>query len=184
MPRTVDNILYVAGLAASVALFVCLVVALSLNPIRDHLREQYGLQLPEWYDKHPADTERERAIVEDLFAGNDSMKALFQETLKQKPEPELNHGRRDSSTLIFPFGPPDFKPERLSDRYELRRSRCHSDYGWLDRNLDLCKDVDKSADAAVRYADDVESYWTARLRPMPLPSLSILPDTISIPYPR
>jgi hypothetical protein len=103
------------------------------------------------------------------------MKALFQESLKQKPEPELNHGRRDSSTLIFPF-PLDlshFKPERLSDRYERRRSRCHSDYGWLDRNLDLCKDVDKSADAAVRYADDVESYWTARLRPSPLPFMPL-----------
>jgi len=172
--RTANNIILYVGLAASVALFVCLVVALSLEPIRHHLREQYGFQLPEWYDQHPADTERERAIVKDLFAYNDSMKALFEETLKQKHEPELNHGRRDTSTVIFPFfGRPKFQPARLSGRYERDRSLCHSDYGWLDRNLSLCKYVDKSADAAVRYADDVESYWTERLRPTPLPFMPL-----------
>ena len=169
-----ENILYAAYLAACVALVVCLVVALSLNPIRDHLREQYGLQLPEWYDEHPADDDGNRAVVAELLAETDRKKAAMQEALKPKPQPELSHGRRDSSTLILPqfwgsgpLEPPT--PRRLADRYQLRRSRCHSDYGWLDRNLDLCKDVDKSADAAVRYADDVQSYWTSKLRPILLP---------------
>ena len=86
--------------------------------------------------------------------------------MQETPQPQPGHGRTVGLTKEFPlFGQFVDPPRSLGFGYELERSLCHVKWGWGDHWLDLCRDVDRSADAAVHYSRDVEEYWTDLLRP-------------------
>lgn len=152
--------------------------AASIQPFRDHLRQRYGFEPPEYYDKLPADTDANRKAVTELLVERDREKAEWQKEIQPKPLPELPHGRTSDAPVIscVEWGgcssePPE-RPLSLAGGYEIKKQACHLDWGLLDRLLDLCRSVDVSAGAAEHYARDVESYWSSRLRPEPLLLLS------------
>jgi hypothetical protein len=157
----VGLIVFVLGLAGSI------LVGASLPLIRDRLRVQYRLEVPSYYDGLPADTEANRERVIRLLEANDKLQADMEKPLPPAPVPE--HGRTLNGTQgIIPLGR-IFEPlYRLSNGPEYAQHACHFDWGWADGWLDLCRDVDKSVAAASHYENDVQTYWTIRLRPIRL----------------
>jgi hypothetical protein len=161
------NVKVIIASSVGVTALVALTLALSLQPFRDHLRKSYGFEQPEYYDALQADTDANRADVVELLAERDRRTAWLQEVSKPKPAAELSHGRIDSfREFIVPDGPRYEPPLSLADGAEIKKDLCHSQWGWLDRYLSLCKSVDQSARAAEHYAHDVEFYWIPRLQPM------------------
>jgi len=157
---------FAAGIAG-VAVLLALALAVSLGPIRNHLRERYGFKEPEYYERLPADTDANRAAVMGLLAERDQLKAATQEAITPTSPPEPSHGRTeraDWTTDGQPFEP----PRSLADGFELKRDLCHQQWGLLDRAIDLCRSVDQSATAAEHYAHDVEGYWIPRIQPEPV----------------
>lgn len=173
----VPNINVIIASVTGVIVLLAFALAISLQPFRDHLRKRYGFEQPEYYDTLPADTDANRVAVIKLLAERDRDEAALQEALKPKPQTESRHGRKDSFGGFIITDPPQEPPRSLADGYEIERSLCHVQWGLLDRTLNLCQSVDRSADAAEHYARDVESYWIPRLRPTPL----IVPEPLIIP---
>jgi len=147
------------------------VIASSLPFIRDRMRVHYRLEVPPFYDSLPADTEEHRQRVIKLLEANDQLKADMNKALAPAPTTAPAHGRTLTGKfgIIPDGGEPLYRPYRLSDGPDFFRRACHSEWGWGDGWLDLCRDVDRSVAAAIHYEDDVETYWTIRLRPLRFP---------------
>lgn len=149
---------------------VAVVVYFSLLPaMREHLRVKYGLENPSYYDALPADTEANRQAALNLLTENDKLKAEDDEFNKRSSiEAEDAHGRTSGENLVCFDCKFEQRPNRLRDGYTSLGQACHLRNGWGDGWLDLCRSVDESVQAAAHYEDDVESYWTSKLRPTDL----------------
>ncbi len=154
----------VASVLVSCVVVCTLLLLSSLPLVRDRLRAQYHLENPSYYESLPADTEANRLRVIALIAENDKLRAA--QEMPAVPSPEVKHGRTGPTNFFAQIpGRPIERPYRLSDGSQFWRDTCHWKWGLGDGWLDFCRDVDRSVDAATHYEDDVELYWTTRVRP-------------------
>lgn len=152
--------------AAATGLVAIMAIEGSLPLLRDWLRIEYRFEPPTYYDALPADAEANRQEVIALLAWNDKVATASKMQTQEAPQAKPDHGRTLGLPRDFPLsGQYVDPPSSLGDGYRLERDLCHAKWGWGDRWLDLCRDVDRSADAAVHYARDVEEYWAGRLHP-------------------
>lgn len=133
--------------------------------IRDYLRTAYHLEEPAYYSALPADTEANRQRVAEYLAKKEKMALAAAEPTPNPPKVET-HGRTVAIDMLRPFDAhPIEPPEALSNEYLYSRGTCHWRWDWAGRWFALCRDVDQATLAAIHYDDDVEAYWTPRLRP-------------------